>query len=54
MASKHYGTGRVLHQTLLYRSIMSGLEWDHDLSKVPNRFCLETHQQAWLWNRIGG
>lgn len=40
---------RTLKQRLLYRSIMSGLEWDHDLSKVPNAFALEPHQRFWLW-----
>lgn len=47
MASKYQPTTRTLRQKLLYRSIMSGLEFDHDLSKVPNCFCLEHHQMPW-------
>ena len=47
--SRYQATTRTLHQTLLYRSVMSALEWDHDLATVPNCFCLEPHQRYWLW-----
>lgn len=47
MRNRYQPTVRTLKQRLLTRSIYSAFEWDHDLSKLPNRFCLEPRHQWW-------